>query len=94
MENQIAQLLLLATVVEGLTEYLVGDVMPLEKFVRYFSAGFGILVALLFQADLFALVGLVAISPIASQVLTGIIISRGSNLINDLLGIVYKVKKG
>lgn len=41
-----------------------------------------------------ALLGFVAVWPLVGQVLTGLIIGRGSNALNDLLSVVTKLRAG
>lgn len=43
-----------------------------------------IVVCLLTQIDIFAILGIKIIVPFAGSVLTGIIVSRGANFVNDL----------
>ena len=45
----------------------------------------GVLVAVVYEIDLFAAVGLDALIPFVGAVLTGIVISRGSNYAADVL---------
>jgi hypothetical protein len=53
--------------------------------LRYAALGFGVILAVAYQADLLALVGLVSPwSPYVGYILTGLIIGRGSNFIHDL----------
>lgn len=85
--------MLLAAATEAVSEYMFSGIPRLEKGIKYLSALVGVGIAILFKADLFLTLGIESISPIASQVLTGIIISRGSNLLNTLLQSVYKLQK-
>ncbi len=68
-----AQLIIIAILVEAIWENLK---ILYDKM----------LVCVLAQIDIFALVGITLKLPIVGYVLTGIICSRGSNAINDLLG--------
>lgn len=43
-----------------------------------------IIVCLLTQVDIFAVLGINLIVPFAGSILTGIIVSRGANFVNDL----------
>jgi hypothetical protein len=80
---------LLAFIVETLVEYLVGK--PFDKFpvltphkwsLIYVSGLFGVGLALYFKIDVLPLAGLEP-SPVG-QILSGLLISRGSNFVNDL----------
>lgn len=92
MNPEIAKILMLATVNEALTEYLFSGIPLFERHIKKISMVVGILVALLFGADLFPLLGLTPVYPVASSVLTGILISRGSNIINTLIELVKNFK--
>lgn len=52
--------------------------------LRYVAAAVGIGLALAYQVDLLALAGLSSGWPWVGQIITGILIGRGSNYINDL----------
>ena len=75
-----------SVVAEALIEYanmIVKDKKLDWKVIA--SALIGIGVALVFGVDLFEMVGVTAAVPYVGMVLTGVIISRGSNYIHDLL---------
>ena len=84
MEN-IAGILLLATLVEGLVTYVFGTEGS-RPWLRFVSLGLGVLAAVAYQIDLLALFGLA--SPIAwiGWIVSGLIIGRGSNYLNDIIG--------
>jgi hypothetical protein len=84
--------LLLATLVEGMVEYLLD--VPLKKLVadadwrgevmKVSAALVGVLVALLAGLDIFAPI-LGDRAPLLNQVLTGLVIGRGANYAHDLV---------
>ena len=80
-----AQLIIIAILVEAIWENLK-ILYDKNKINMIGSLILGILVCVLAQIDIFALVGITLKLPIVGYVLTGIICSRGSNAINDLLG--------
>lgn len=89
----IGGLLLLATLVEGTITYLSGESSPYKRpYLRYISLGFGCALAILYEVDVLATAGLKGISPYVGYVLTGIIIGRGSNYLNDIITFI-KAKK-
>lgn len=53
----------------------------------------GVLVAIVYSLDLFELVGMVAAVPFVGCVLTGIVISRGSNYVYDLIDLIAGIIK-
>jgi hypothetical protein len=79
-------LIFLAVIVEGIITYIK------EFFVKgnlrwemLISILIGVFVAVAYGVDLFALVGLYSFIPYLGSILTGILISRGSNYVCDLL---------
>lgn len=93
MQTDIFHYLLLATVSEAIAEYFFSGVPILERLMKYISAAIGVLIAIIFEADIFLFFGLETKYLLASQILTGLIISRGSNVLNDMIQLVYNLKK-
>lgn len=87
-------LIYVAIIVEGIITYVKnftsGDKFKWEMLVAVLI---GIIVALAYNIDLFALVGLNGTVPYVGSVLTGILISRGSNYIFDLIKSLQNVKE-
>lgn len=79
----IAIIFILSTLVEGLVEYF-GAPLP-SKYKPYAAAVLGVIVCVGYNADLLATLGFPAIFPYAGAVLTGLVIGRGSNYVNDLV---------
>lgn len=86
-------LIYLAIIVEGMItyvkEFFVNGKMKWEMLI---SILIGVLVAVSYEIDLFALVGLKSIVPYLGSVLTGILISRGSNYVFDLIKTIGTVQ--
>jgi hypothetical protein len=78
-----ALILVLVVVVEALIEYF-GSPIP-SAYKPYVAAVLGVLLCLAYGADLLALLGYPASVPYVGSVLTGLLISRGSNVFNDLV---------
>ena len=92
-------IVILATLAESLIEYLVrplvkpwveGDppddttyLHARDLILRYTAALVGVVLCVVYRADLLALVGLASPWPVAGQVLTGLLIGRGSNFVHD-----------
>jgi hypothetical protein len=73
----------LAVVCERLIEYFGA---PLASTVKPYAAALvGVALCVLFQADVFGLLGYPAIVPYAGSVVSGLLIAGGANYINDLL---------
>lgn len=89
MENLIG-IVLLATMVEGLITYLFGESPEgtTRPYLRYVSLALGVVAAVAYQVDIPAMVGLVSPLPFVSYVVSGLVIGRGSNYLNDILGLL------
>lgn len=75
-------ILVLAVLVEGILEYL-GTPIP-AQYKPYAAAVLGVVVCIAYGADLPAAFGLPPV-PYVGSVVTGLVIGRGSNYINDLI---------
>lgn len=80
-----AQLILIAILVEAIWENLkmVYDKKKLNVNMIG-SLILGIIICLLAKVDIFGIVGLNLFIPFIGSILTGIIVSRGANFVNDL----------
>lgn len=89
MIENIATAFLLAVFVEGFIEYFIpkqDEKLPPREWIKYVSALLGIAVAFAYELDIFALLGVTAVFPYIGYVISGIIIGRGSNYLNQFLG--------
>lgn len=79
-------IILMAIVVEGLITYLQ-QLISHHKLCwqMLVSIAIGVFCSVIYQIDLFSLFGLNADVPYVGSILTGILISRGSNYLFDLL---------
>ena len=96
--GSLAGILFLATLVEALVEYLVrpavkpasldqADAVDWRGLVlRYAAAALGVALCLAYQADILALVGLESQLPYVGQIVTGVVVGRGANFVNDFVG--------
>lgn len=90
-------ILLLAAVVEGLVEYFArpiaariyawarhdGQVPDTLPALRYVSALVGVGLCIAYSADLLAIVGLESQIPYIGAIVTGLLVGRGANFVND-----------
>lgn len=88
--NGLIGLLMVSVAVEGVIEYLFAGVVRLKAYIPYISAVFGLLAAIGFGLDLFAILGITAAYPVAGTILTGLMVGRGSNYLNDFISAVRK----
>ena len=54
-------------------------------WLRYIAAAVGVGLAFAYRTDLLALAGLTAVHPAVGYAITGIVIGRGANYLNDLV---------
>lgn len=86
-----AQLVIIAILVESMWENL--KMLYDKSKINVNMIGsliLGMLVCVLAQIDIFEIVGINLIVPVIGSLLTGIIVSRGANFVNDL----FKKLKG
>jgi hypothetical protein len=81
-----ATIITLSIIAEALVEYLTS---PLASFPSYLKAYagmlFGVVLCVVYGADMLALLGYHTDLPYIGAVLTGLLIGRGSNIANDLI---------
>lgn len=83
-----AGITLLAIFIEGLITYLFGKqegLEPSRPWIKYVALTFGVLLAIAYQVDLLAMAGLTAAVPYVGFIVSGLIIGRGSNYLNDVI---------
>lgn len=85
MENLIG-IFLLATLVEGLVNYLFATQDGYSRpWLKYVALGLGVVAAIAYKVDIPAMAGLVSPMPYVSYVVSGLILGRGSNYLHDVL---------
>lgn len=88
MVNTFITISVIAILLEGIWEILK-NIIPKNNYESYVNTigtiGLGILLAFLVNLDLFALLDIQTTSVVINKILTGIIISRGSNYVHDLI---------
>lgn len=83
----------LAVLLEGTINYFVGDnVSEYNKrtWIKYFALLGGIALAIGYQLDIPSQIGLVTNVPFINYIVSGIIIGRGSNYVNDIISTFKK----
>jgi hypothetical protein len=73
----------LTILTEGIVEYLGTSIS--KQFKPYVAALLSMTVCVLYNADLLAMLGYTALVPYTGAVLTGLMIGRGSNYVNDVI---------
>ena len=84
---QLFLIIFAAIIIEGLVTYIQTFFTPGTKFQwqQLVTVLVGLVVALAYNVDIFALFGITAAIPFIGCILTGILMSRGSNYIFDLI---------
>ncbi len=87
-------IILLATLIEGTITYIFGEKSetPRPK-LKYISLALGVGAAIAYQIDIPAMTGLVSQSAYVGYVVSGLIIGRGANYINDIFALIQSVKR-
>lgn len=89
-----AQLLIIAILVEATWENIK---MVYQKNKISISMIGSLLIAILFctltRVDIFPIVGLPISIPIVGSIFTGVIVSRGANIISDIFSKIKEIKK-
>lgn len=93
--QQFLTVIMMAIIVEGLITYaktfFAGGKFQWQQLL---GIGLGVLVTLVYNIDVFSLLGITTVVPFIGAILTGILISRGSNYIFDLLRTLQGVGSG
>ena len=85
-------LVFLAIIIEGVISYTKTFFVDGKfQWQTITAIAAGILVSIAYQVDLFATAGLVSQIPYIGSILTGILISRGSNYIFDLIKMIQNI---
>lgn len=75
-----------STLNESIIEYMFGSVKPLRPYLPLMALGSAVLLAFTYQINILStLLGIESNSPFLDFLLSGFIISRGSNYLNDLV---------
>ncbi len=78
---------------ESIIEYVFGNVKALHPYLPLISLLSAVFLTFMYQVDVFALLfGVQSTSPFLDFLLSGFIISRGSNFVNDFAQRVLRSK--
>ena len=84
--SPIAIVFAFSTLNESIIEYLVGNVAPLRPYLPLIALLTAIFLTFTYQINIFSmLLGINSGSPFLDFLLSGFIISRGSNFVNDFV---------
>ena len=86
MNKEVSKMLMVCVVLEGIITYINNFfVIGEPHYQMILSLIFGIFIAIAYKIDLLNLVDIKSEIPYVGSVLTGILFSRGSNYIHDVL---------
>lgn len=96
MFEAIGTIFILAAVVEAIITYVVpkNNTDEPREWLKYVSAVLGIVVCVAYNADILATLGVVSTVPYIGAVITGLIVGRGSNFLNDFYAKVKTPTRG
>lgn len=87
----VAGLLFLATFVEGMIDYFAGENPTQSRpYLRYVSLAVGIALAVAYRVNIPEMLGITSSVVYVDWVVSGVIIGRGSNYLNDIIGMFRK----
>ncbi len=81
----------LATFIEGTLSYLFKPVDGQSyAWLKYVALAFGVAIAIAYRIDVLAYFGILSPVPYVGFIITGIVIGRGSNYVNDVFAFFRK----
>lgn len=84
--EKLAGILFLATFVEGMIQYFAGESTGATRYwLRYVSLIAGVCLAIAYKINIPELVGISSQVLFVDYIVSGVIVGRGSNYINDLV---------
>lgn len=94
----LAGIFFLTTLIEGLITYVFGTAKiegesgekKERPYIRYVSLALGVAAAFAYGIDIPAMAGLVSQYSFVGYLVSGLVIGRGSNYVNDILGSLRK----
>ncbi len=93
MNSEISKITLLSVLIEGIITYFNDFFVTGEKsWQMIFSLGLGIIVAIAYGLDVTKYLDVSSKIPFVGNILTGILISRGSNYAYDLITKLISLK--
>lgn len=86
----------LAVFLEGLMTYLFkkdGEDTSPKPWIKYIALLFGVLLAIAYKIDMPSAIGLSTSIVLVNYIISGIVIGRGSNYVNDIMSFFTKKKE-
>lgn len=91
---EILGILALAIFIEGTVEYFLAKEGAHQPALKYIAVILGVVLAIAYDVDILSdLAGMQSIVPLIGNVVSGVVIGRGSNVVNDFIGML-RAKRG
>ena len=92
MNKEISKMLMICMILEGIITYINNFFVSRElHYQMVLSLIFGIFIAVAYKIDLLKLINIESEIPYVGSILTGILFSRGSNYIYNLVGKLMQI---
>jgi hypothetical protein len=82
---ELALVLFLTIFIEGFVEFIFAPFTKLKPYLGYVALSLGVVLSIVYQVDLLSLVGVETDNSLISYIISGLIIGRGSNYVNDIV---------
>lgn len=89
MNKEISKILIVCSLIEGIITYINSFfVSGSSHYQMILSLLFGVFIAVAYKFDILKMINIKSSNPYIGSVLTGILFSRGSNYIHDVLSLM------
>lgn len=92
MAQPFIALFIVATLVEGIVEYFFAKEDKAQPWLKYAAAVIASVICVSYNLDILGLLGMVSPIPYVGNLLTGLVVGRGSNYLNDFISSVGEPK--
>lgn len=90
MTNDIVKILTISTLIEATITYINGIFVGDFPYQIILSILFGIIIAVCYKLDILSMIGIKSDIPYVGCIFSGILFSRGSNYLFDIIGNLTK----
>lgn len=89
MDKEVSKIFIICTLIEGIITYINNFFVSGNSYYQMFlSLILGIFIAVAYKFDILKMVNIESDIPYTGYILTGILFSRGSNYIHDVLSLL------
>jgi len=87
---EVLSIIFLTTFVEGLVQFVFSPFAKLKNYLGYIALLFGMAIAVLYQVNIPSMLGITSSIPLVDFIVSGLVIGRGSNYVNDIISTFTK----